>query len=84
MRAGGDEFYVLGIGNYSDAEIEGRIERFNAAVKEANSADKPYEISASIGSACVPISSGMQVTGIIRIADAKMYESKVRKKMQRG
>lgn len=84
VRAGGDEFYVLGIGKYTDADIDRRMEIFAEALRDMNrSSDKPYEISASIGSACVPISSGMHVTGIIRIADAKMYENKVRKKQQR-
>lgn len=85
VRAGGDEFYVIGIGSYEPTEAQNRIDRFNAAIEAANAqlVNKPYSLSASIGSACIPLSSGMSVMGIIRIADAKMYENKVQKKVQR-
>ncbi len=84
VRAGGDEFYVIGIGTYSPEEAQARITRFYEAISSINaSAHKPYQLSASIGSACIPLASGMSVMGIIRIADAKMYENKVQKKMQR-
>jgi len=84
VRAGGDEFYVIGIGAYTPAEADARIARFHQAIDSANaSLRKPFTLSASIGSACIPLSSGMSVMGIIRIADAKMYENKVQKKIQR-
>ena len=84
VRAGGDEFYVIGIGAYDPAEAEKRIAGCYEALGQINtSANKPYTLSASIGSACIPLASGMTVMGIIRIADAKMYENKVQKKMQR-
>ena len=58
-----------------------QIELFKQYISKINDAEKrPYQISASIGNACVPLNSGMQVSGIIRIADAKMYENKVHKK----
>ena len=84
VRAGGDEFYLIGIGQYDPGEAEARIDRFYQELAKTNAAlNKPYTLSASIGSACIPLSSGMTVMGIIRIADAKMYENKVQKKMQR-
>ena len=84
VRAGGDEFYVIGIGRYDLAEAESRIAQFHQAIDRINATlHKPYTLSASIGSACIPLSSGMTVMGVIRIADAKMYENKVQKKMQR-
>lgn len=84
VRAGGDEFYLIGIGDYSDEDIDAKIDRFNQYISKINDAEKrPYQISASVGSACIPLGSGMQVSGIVRIADAKMYENKVRKKKQR-
>ena len=84
VRAGGDEFYVIGIGSYEATEAQRRIDRFYAALDAANAQlNKPYQLSASVGSACIPLSSGMTVMGIIRIADAKMYENKVQKKVQR-
>lgn len=84
VRAGGDEFYIVGIGDYSPGDAEARIHRFRQALDETNATlHKPYTLSASIGSACIPLASGMTVMGIIRIADAKMYENKVQKKLQR-
>ena len=84
VRAGGDEFYVVGIGQYDLSEAEQRIARFQQAIDQLNATlHKPYPLSASIGSACIPLSSGMTVMGVIRIADAKMYENKVQKKIQR-
>ena len=84
VRAGGDEFYVIGIGSYDPAEAQQRIGRFQEQIEKINAQlDKPYQLSASIGSACIPLASGMTVMGIIRIADAKMYENKVQKKLQR-
>ena len=84
VRAGGDEFYVIGIGSYDPAEAQQRIGRFQEQIEKINAQlNKPYQLSASIGSACIPLASGMTVMGIIRIADAKMYENKVQKKLQR-
>ena len=84
VRAGGDEFYVIGIGSYEATEAQRRIDRFYAALDAANAQlNKPYQLSASVGSACIPLASSMTVMGIIRIADAKMYENKVQKKVQR-
>lgn len=84
VRAGGDEFYIVGIGDYQPGDAQNRIQRFFRALDEANATlHKPYTLSASIGSACIPLASGMTVMGIIRIADAKMYENKVQKKLQR-
>ena len=81
VRAGGDEFYVIGVGNYSVSDASQRILDFEAAIQKINNqSDKPYTLSASIGSACIPLSSGMNAMGIIKIADAKMYENKVQKK----
>lgn len=83
VRAGGDEFYVIGIGEYTLQEAAKRIASFEKALEEINQkSGKPYQLSASIGSACIPLSSGMNTMGIIKIADAKMYENKVQKKIK--
>ncbi len=83
VRAGGDEFYVIGIGEYSPEDVNQRIVLFEDKLTEINRKhNKPYLISASIGSACIPLIGGVDLTRIIKIADAKMYENKVRKKAQ--
>ncbi|MCM1578172.1 MAG: GGDEF domain-containing protein [Ruminococcus sp.] len=83
VRAGGDEFYVIGLGEYNYIDAIVRIEKFNEALKEENKAEKPFEISASIGFCCEQFSSGCGINDIIRLADGRMYESKVERKKAR-
>ncbi len=84
VRAGGDEFYVIGIGDYEANAVQERIERFRREISKMNERYQwPYTLSASIGGARIPLNGGMSVMGIVRIADAKMYESKVQNRMQR-
>lgn len=83
VRAGGDEFYIIGLGEYNFIDAVVRIEKFNEALAEENKAGKPYEISASIGFCCEPVSSGVDINDIIRLADGRMYESKVQRKKER-
>ncbi len=84
VRAGGDEFYIIGIGEYSQVDAMVRIQKFNIAIAEENkAAGKPYEISASIGYCCEPMSSGIDIEDAIQIADGRMYENKTARKKQR-
>lgn len=84
VRAGGDEFYIIAIGPFDEDAGKARIARFDQAISRLNAElRKPYTLSASIGSACMPLSSGMTVLSIIRIADARMFENKTKKRLQR-
>lgn len=84
VRAGGDEFYVIGIGDYTPQDAEERMAEFDNLLAKCNrQTRKPYVISASIGSACVPLDSEKNIMNILKIADARMYENKVKKKIQR-
>lgn len=83
VRAGGDEFYIIGLGEYNYIDAIVRIQRFNEALAEENKAEKPYEISASIGFCCEPFSSGADINDVIRLADGRMYENKVERKKAR-
>ncbi|MDE7294144.1 MAG: GGDEF domain-containing protein [Oscillospiraceae bacterium] len=83
VRAGGDEFYIIGLGEYNYIDAIVRIEKFNEALAEENKAEKPFEISASIGFCCEAFSSGCGIDDIIRLADGRMYESKVERKKAR-
>ena len=57
VRAGGDEFYVIGIGQYTPAEADRRIAAFYQELASINAnLNKPYDLSASIGSACTTAS----------------------------
>ncbi|MCM1525523.1 MAG: GGDEF domain-containing protein [Ruminococcus sp.] len=84
VRAGGDEFYIIGVGDYNLIDAIVRIEKFNLTLAEINKEEnKPYEISASIGYCCEKINSGVSCDEAIRIADGRMYESKIARKKQR-
>lgn len=84
VRAGGDEFYVFGIGKYEDTDIEKRVQDFNARLEEySNASRKPYRIEASIGIEIVPMDGRPQINNVINAADEKMYKSKAERKKQR-
>ncbi|MBQ5333922.1 MAG: GGDEF domain-containing protein [Oscillospiraceae bacterium] len=84
VRAGGDEFYIIGVGDYNSIDALVRVQRFNQALEEANkTAAKPYEISASIGYCCESISHQIAIDELLRIADGRMYENKTARKKQR-
>lgn len=83
VRAGGDEFYVIGIGSYADDECEYRCAAYLAALADisANSG-KPYPISASIG--CALSDAGdFDLEELLRTADEEMYRFKVMRKKHR-
>lgn len=85
VRAGGDEFYMIGVGDYSQSDIMVRIQKFNSAIEEENkTSGKSYEISASIGGCCEILSAGMTVDDVIHIADGRMYINKTDRKKQRS
>lgn len=84
VRAGGDEFYLFGVGRYTEADIEKHKEGFAAYLNKVNeTSGKPYSISASIGMEIAPISAGLNVEEVIHAADVKMYADKVARKKQR-
>jgi diguanylate cyclase (GGDEF)-like protein len=84
VRAGGDEFYIIGIGEYSGIDAIIRTERLNLSVSEVNkSAGKPYEISASVGCSLQKYEPEKGIEATIQDADEKMYNNKVMRKKHR-
>lgn len=84
IRAGGDEFYLIGVGRYEESMIPDRIRGFEARLKELAAAyRKPYEVSASVGIAIRPVGEDLSVDAVISRADEVMYESKVARKKER-
>ena len=78
VRAGGDEFYIIGVGDYDESDINKRVEQFAKIMKQLSDASgKPYIISASIG-CCVGSKNSFDET--LSIADKAMYEYKAKKK----
>lgn len=84
VRAGGDEFYLFGVGQYTQEDIDSHIRDFYTALDNANQThNKPYLIGASIGMELEPINENLKVDRVINVADVKMYTSKVERKKQR-
>ncbi len=85
VRAGGDEFYILGMSHdYSDETIQKRITRFYEILSEQNKISlKPYQVTASIGYCIKGIDEVHGINEVISVADANMYTSKVERKANR-
>lgn len=81
VRGGGDEFFVIGIGDYNDDKLKSKIENFNQIIKQQNE-ELVIPVSASIGYAL-----GEKKTSsyqeIMEIADEQMYKNKQEKKKNR-
>ncbi len=75
-RVGGDEFCVLLIGA-SDREAQTSVQRLQDAIDGHNrTADRPYELSLSIGMAVFSPDAPCSVADLMNEADAAMYEAK--------
>lgn len=82
-RFGGDEFIILSVNakRDEDANLERRfaedLENMNRII------NKPYKLSASLGSVIKTLSSGDTLYSLIKEADDRMYEIKRQKKRSR-
>lgn len=84
VRAGGDEFYLFGVGKYTEDDMEKHIKDFQEYLCKVNeTSGKPYLVGASIGMELAVINEQMKVDSVINAADVKMYASKVERKQQR-
>ena len=84
VRAGGDEFYIIGVGNYDDEKLRHKEELFNSYIEaKAKTLNKPYSVSASIGFAMSEYNDRFSVEELIGSADVNMYRRKVERRMQR-
>ena len=84
VRAGGDEFYIVGVGQYTENTVQERTEQFLQRMRDiTQNYDKPYSITASIGCAVCEITEHFNADEAIRSADEIMYAYKVRHKLQR-
>ena len=84
VRAGGDEFYILGVGKYDEAELKQREKDFHSYLEQkSKTINKPYVVTASIGMAVAPIGGDFNADSVINKADVRMYKSKVERKKQR-
>ncbi|MCR5805488.1 MAG: GGDEF domain-containing protein [Oscillospiraceae bacterium] len=82
IRAGGDEFYIIGCDIYDDELLNLRVKKFHQLLSDyAAEFDKPYDIYASVGYAMGNISDG--IDNVISTADERMYSEKTKNKRQR-
>ncbi len=79
VRAGGDEFYLIGSGNYTDEIAQKKLEKFNKALADLNK-DRTLQISASIGYAIIKHNEKKGYISALEQADVKMYQVKRAKK----
>lgn len=82
-RVGGDEFIVFDR-NVTDGEEEAIERRFNSKIESINNmVNKPYRISASLGSIIMEVDEDTTLYNVIKSADNRMYEVKRNKKRNR-
>ena len=79
VRGGGDEFFVLGIGDYTEAQLNEKVSSFREYLKAANQT-MPIPVDASIGYALVKLDKSEDFQVVLDKADIKMYEDKNSKK----
>lgn len=83
VRAGGDEFFILGVGKYEDADNAARIKEFHEILNALyQKSDKTYEVTASIGCATEAVDDKLNVDAVISRADREMYKEKSGKRRQ--
>lgn len=84
VRGGGDEFYLIGIGNYNDEIAAQKVAALREKLLEENEKlsgqTKP---SASIGYAILPTFTPNCLDRVLDFADNEMYKEKHAKKEQR-
>ena len=83
VRAGGDEFYIFGVGKIDEQTLARDAELFTQKLQQLNdNIDKPYTISASIGYAYSNVEN-LHINNVINTADERMYRSKIERKKHR-
>ena len=81
VRAGGDEFFIIGVGAYSEEEEKERTEKLYEFLDNFNACSgKPYTLSASIGRATGKPACMEDFNKLLSAADAKMYAVKQKHK----
>jgi diguanylate cyclase (GGDEF)-like protein len=83
-RFGGDEFVIFNK-NVSDKDAESFERKLNRKLENKNEIfNKPYKISASVGSIVTVANDDTTLFNLIQQADDAMYEIKKRKKNSRS
>lgn len=85
VRAGGDEFYLLGVSAHiTEKTLIDKVSRYRTVIDEINRVSgKPYEIGASVGFCMKKLIVPDIMTDVIREADKYMYVCKAENKKNR-
>ncbi len=81
IRGGGDEFMILGIGDYTEQQMREKLSRFRGYLETANET-MTFPVDASIGYALQTLDKKEGYQVVLDKADEKMYEDKRSKKSQ--
>ncbi len=77
VRAGGDEFYIIGTGRYTEEMLQSKILEFEQAIRDNETFEgRDYKLSASIGNALWSQGKSFDIDELIQVADQKMYDYK--------
>ncbi len=79
VRGGGDEFMVLGVGDYTENQMREKLSRFNGYLESANE-NMRIPVDASIGYCLQTLDKKEGYQVVLDKADSKMYENKRSKK----
>lgn len=77
FRIGGDEFVIIGCGNYDDDKMNGHMTFIRDEIDAYNKrSSEPYNISISIGALYTKCDDSMNIEKILADADKKMFLEK--------
>ena len=82
VRGGGDEFFVLGVGGYTEQDLTQKVSLFKKNLKSLNET-MVIPVEASIGYSLIPLEKSEGFDIVLDKADEKMYEDKKSKKIKR-
>lgn len=83
VRAGGDEFYLIGVGKYNDADGEQRVATIKANLEaECRKAGRNPQYTASAGFAIGSLEKNEDYREILELADVAMYKDKRKGKLR--
>lgn len=81
VRGGGDEFMVLGIGDYNENQLRQKLSRFYGYLENANE-NISIPVEASIGYSIMKLDKKEGYQVVLDKADEKMYEAKRQRKVK--
>ena len=83
-RIGGDEFALVGVGDYDDEAVDGYLQYVDDYCRRYNAVSgKEYDVGVSLGFYCDVPDEFVKMETFIGIADERMYENKSRRKKNR-